>query len=101
MCGSKASSGVLELLERVRRLLLERLARSEDRCARNLVAMIEFMRHQDMDPCEVLEAAVFLLIAIDAKFAEDALTTMQLRVGEVRRIEIEGVVESPAADGMH
>ena len=81
------------MLERVRRMLLERLARSEDRREPDLVAMIEFMRHRNMGPCEVLDAAVFLLIAMDAEFAEDELIKMQMRVGDVRRIETEGGVE--------
>ena len=81
------------MLERVRRMLLERMARSEDRRERDMVAMIEFMRHRDMGPCEVLDAAVFLLIAMDAEFAEDELIKMQMRVGDVRRIETEGDVE--------
>ena len=93
--------GLAEPLRDIRRMLVERLEATEKRQDRHMVELIDFMERLDVDPGEVLHAAVYILIAIDPEVTRDELMNLATGIGEVRRAEKAGLAEEPLTRGMH
>lgn len=80
---------VFEVLEEIRRQLLDRLQTRDDRQDRHMVALIDALRELQMHPGDALHALVWILIAINAESTRDELVRLAAGIAEVRRREQE------------